>query len=75
MLSLSIKVNVVAATGGDGFYGDKEAKNSQLCMPTSFVTGGSDHKLTSTDWLIVTHESKSYQKVKLLMLCNILMQY
>lgn len=48
MLSLSIKVNVVAATGGDGFYGDKEAKNSQLCMPTSFVTGGYGHMLTTT---------------------------
>ena len=48
--SSSVKLNVVAATGVDveGCYGDEEAKDMFTCMPTSFVTGGPGHMLTTT---------------------------
>ena len=70
--SSSVKLNVVAAIGVDGYFGGEVAKIISACTPTSFVIGGHGRMLTTTGWLIVKRGGKSYQIEKLHIFCKCL---
>ena len=47
------KLNVVAAIGVHGCFGDEVTKNISASKKTSLVIGGHGRMLTTTGWLIV----------------------
>ena len=59
--SSSAKLNVVAAIGIDGCFGDEATKNISASKKTSLVIGGHGRTRTTTGWLIVKHGRKFYQ--------------
>ena len=59
------KLNIVAAIGVDGCFGDEATKNISASKKTSLVIGGHGRTLTTTGWLIVKHGRKFYQIEKL----------